>query len=127
VRYLTVFVAVAVLYSTLAAAQITYFVIGEGQASCGEFLQAAEAERKERPPTARPTQLYNRGYTDFVMFVDGFLTGANAWDTTHSELGKGTDTQGRMAWIENYCRSKPLDRLSNAVIGLRMYLLGEGR
>lgn len=113
-RYLAVFVAVAVLYSTLAAAQITYFNFGEGQAGCGEFLQAAEAERKERPPTARPTQLYNRSYT-------------TAWDTTHSELGKETDTQGRMAWMENYCRGKPLDKLSNAVIGLRMYLLGEAR
>ena len=126
-RCLGIFVVVSVLCPTLAFPQATYFGFGDGSASCGEFLQAAEAERKARPPTARPTQVYIRDYEDFVMFADGFLTGANVWDTTHSELGKGTDTQGKMAWIENYCRAKPLDQFSNAVIGLRVYLRGEGR
>ena len=120
-------VVVSVFCPTLAFPQVTFFNFGEGEASCGEFLQAAEAERKERPPTARPTEVYNRDYLAFLMFADGFLTGANMWDTTHPYLGKETDTQGRMAWIENYCRAKPLDKFSYAVIGLRVYLRGEGR
>jgi hypothetical protein len=126
-RCLGIFVVVSVLDPTFAFSQTTYFSFGEGTASCGEFLQAIEAERKARPPTARPTQVYNRDYEAFVMFADGFLTGANVWDTTQSELGKGTDVQGRMAWIENYCRAKPLDQFSNAVIALRVYLQGGGR
>jgi hypothetical protein len=120
-------VVVSVLCPTLAFPQVPFFNFGEGTASCGEFLQAAEAERKERPPTARPTEVYNRHYGSFMHFADGFLTGANVWDTTHSLLGKSTDAQGRMAWIENYCRAKPLDPFSNAVIGLRVYLRGEGQ
>ena len=126
VRCLGGLIVVSVLYPTLGFAQ-TYFSFGEGSASCGEFLEAAEAERKARPPTARSTQVYNREYDAFIMFADGFLTGANVWDTTHSELGKGTDMQRRMAWIENYCRAKPLDQFSNAVISLRVYLRGEGQ
>jgi hypothetical protein len=120
-------VVVLVLCPTLAFPQPTYRSFGKGMASCGEFLQAAEAERKARPPTARSTEVYNRDYLAFLMFADGFLTGANVWDITHSELGKETDTQGRMAWIENYCRANPLDHFSNAVIGLRGYLRGEGQ
>jgi hypothetical protein len=118
-------VAVSVLCPTLTLSQ-PYFNFGKGTGSCGEFLQAAEAERKAKPPTARPTEVYNRDYAAFLMFADGFLTGANVWDTTRL-VGKGTDTQGRMAWIGNYCRAKPLDHFSDAVIGLRVYLLGEGR
>jgi hypothetical protein len=79
-------VVVSVLCPTLTLSQ-PYIILGEGMASCGEFLQAAEAERKARPPTARPTEVYNRDYGNFVHFADGFLTGANAWDTTHSEIG----------------------------------------
>jgi hypothetical protein len=126
-RCLGLFVFVSVFCPTLAFPQVTFFNFGEGTASCREFLQAAEAERKARPPTARPTEVYNRDYGAFVHFADGFLTGANMWDTTHPYLGKGTDTQGRMAWIENYCRAKPLDEFTHAVIGLRVYLRGEGR
>jgi hypothetical protein len=118
-------VVVSVLCPTLTLSQ-SYVIFGEGTESCGEFLQAAEDERKERQPTALPA-LWNRRYGAFVAFANGFLTGANVWDTTHSELGKGTDVQGRMAWIENYCRAKPLDKFSNAVTGLRSYLRDEGR
>ena len=64
-------VVVSVFCPTLAFPQVPFFNFGEGTASCGEFLQAAEAERKERPPTARPTEVYNRHYGSFMPRRDG--------------------------------------------------------
>jgi len=63
--------------------------------------------------------------TALVMYADGFLTGANLWDVQNSLTGNSTDTLGRMAWIENYCRAHTLDKFFQALISFRNFLKDE--
>jgi hypothetical protein len=102
-----------------------FFIFGEGLASCGEFLQRAEIERKSRPPSATATEVYDSGYAALVMYADGFLTGANLWDVQNSLIGNSTDSLGRMVWIEKYCRAHSSDNFFQALISLRNSLKDE--
>jgi hypothetical protein len=101
------------------------FIFGAGLASCGEFLQKAKTERETRPSSATATQIYDSEYAALVIYADGFLTGANLWDVQNSLTGNSTDTLGRMAWIENYCRARTLDKFFHALISFRNFLKDE--
>ena len=117
-RFVGVSIALLLTFITPALAQSAkhqpVFIFGEGLASCGEFLQKAETERKSRPPSATATEVYDSGYAALVMYADGFLTGANLWDVQNSLIGNSTNTLGRMAWIENYCRAHSQDKFFQA-------------
>jgi hypothetical protein len=103
------------------------YVFGDLMASCGQFLQAAESERKARPTGARPETVYDRGYLSYLSTVDGYLSGANLEDPVNKEVGRGTDHASRMEWLENYCHANPLTPFVNAVIFLRKNLTAKGR
>lgn len=98
------------------------FIFGDGLVSCSEFLQKAETERRTRPSSATATQIYDKEYAALIMYADGFLTGANLWDVQNSSIGDSTDTLGRMAWIENYCRTYPREKFFNALLSFRNFL-----
>jgi hypothetical protein len=100
----------------------TYWVMGEGMKSCGEYLRAVEGERKARPATASTNEIYTMNYEAFEYFADGFLTGANL-EGPETRTGQGTDAPGRMAWLENYCRRNPLDTYLTALAWLRRHLI----
>jgi hypothetical protein len=108
---------VAVAGVALSAGQASgreYVIWGQGSASCGEYVQAADAERKERPANAKPDTVYDRNYQAFVGFADGYLSGVNAV-LSDGMVGKHSDHAGRMAWLENYCRAHPLSQYVEAV------------
>jgi hypothetical protein len=49
--------------------------------------------------------------------VLGYVTAINAQVTTGPsphDVTRGTDAEGLFAWIDNYCRTNPLDTLSRA-------------
>jgi hypothetical protein len=128
-RFVGVSIALLLTLITPALAQSAkhqpVFIFGEGLASCGEFLQKAETERKTRPPSATASQIYDSEYAALIMYADGFLTGANLWDVQNSLIGNSTDTLGRMAWIEKYCRAHSLDNFFQALISFRNWLKDE--
>lgn len=99
-----------------------FFALGEGQASCGEFLSAAEGARRARLPGDKPNVYRDPDYGQYVNFADGFITGANWADRRSRMRGWGTDHMGRMVWIESYCRNHPLDPFIAALIKLRSSL-----
>jgi hypothetical protein len=72
---------VAIVASTVFAGQAwseegaRAFVFSTGTKSCGEYLRAAEAERKARPAHPEPNGIYSMDYLDFASYADGFLTG----------------------------------------------------
>lgn len=102
-------------------------IIGLARSSCGEYLLAVEGEKKARPPNANPDATYSSHYGGYVDYADGFLTGANFGDTTPRRMiGQGGDRAGRMAWLENYCRTNPLANFGGALIALREYLAEHG-
>src|SRR6266851_1348233 len=103
-----------------------FTVFGDGQRSCGEYIEATEAEKKLRPPTAQPEAVYSRDFQSFADFTDGYFSGANSKDVAQYRLlAEGTDHAGRMAWLENYCRTHPIDAFIKALSGLRQYLAGQ--
>jgi hypothetical protein len=108
---------------------------GMALSSCGVYLQAAEAERLVRPPNASSADnayaVVTPRFGMFVDFTDGFLSGANLGEPGATGPGRYTglrsDHAGRMAWLENYCRSNPLVAFADAVIALHDFLAAQGR
>jgi hypothetical protein len=111
--------------------KITSYVIGVGQDSCGKYLRAADAERKARPNNADPAVLYSPQFVAFVSYVNGYLTGANfmaaAYHLPQGQVGEKSEMDGRMVWLENYCKSQLLNVFSNAVFSLMAGLSNENR
>lgn len=100
----------------------SFLALGQGQASCGEFLRAVEGERQARVPSDPINSYRYPIYGQYVNFADGFITGANWVGSGAGMLGEGTDHAGRMAWLENYCRQHPLNSYVSALIGLKASL-----
>ena len=51
----------------------------------------------------------------FRKWVFGFLSGANwANENSKADFLQGTDPEGLIAWVDNYCRSNPLNGLARA-------------
>jgi hypothetical protein len=48
-------------------------------------------------------------------------------DSQHPLVGSKSDTTGRMAWLENYCRAQPLARFLTANAALRYELEDNGQ
>jgi hypothetical protein len=107
------------------AQQVSAWITGTSTASCGEYVQAAEAERRARPQGAKLNAVYDRGFQAFVDSTEGFLSGANYMDSADRTAGQGTETWGRMQWLENYCRAHPLDSFFTAETQLRQYLIAQ--
>jgi hypothetical protein len=99
-------------------------VFSTGNKSCGEYLRAAEAERKARPVHPEANSIYSMDYLDFASYADGFLTGANATASSlASTAGQNTDLWGRMVWLEKYYGQNPLQWYVNALGALKRYLV----
>jgi hypothetical protein len=115
------------LYSPLAKQTGAEFVVnGEASRSCGEYIQALNAERAARPPDAVPGVRYTALYAVFVAVTDGFLTGVNYVDREQPQLGKLSDAQSRMTWLENYCKANPSARFVDGLEYLRLELIKNG-
>jgi hypothetical protein len=82
----------------------TRLIFGEGGgSSCGVWRQERHA------PTPKVGRL--------VQWVAGYLSGVNT-ERTSSDFLVGTDFDGLMAWVDNYCQSHPLDAVGIAAAKL---------
>jgi hypothetical protein len=83
-------------------------VFGQGVTdSCGAWL---EARRKSSTQAGFQSQ-----------WVAGYLSGTNA-ESNGPDFLVETDFDGLMAWIDNYCRSHPLEKVGIAAVNLLEYL-----
>ena len=103
-----------------------FLVAGEASRSCGEYIQAIKAERTARPPDAVPGMRYTALYAVFVAVTDGFLTGINYVDRERTQLGRVSDAQSRMTWLEDYCKTNPSVGFVQALEYLRIELIKNG-
>lgn len=55
----------------------------------------------------------------------GYIAPFGAALDAKSDVGQNSDRSGRMAWLENYCRSHPLDDFGLAVANLWGSLMGK--
>ena len=121
---LSVAFAVIVVLPVLAGqarSEATVYIFSTGSKSCGEYLQAVEAELKARPVHSESNDMYSMDYLSFASYADGYLTRTNV--TPASTAGSSTHLSGRMAWLENYCRQNPLQWYVNALGPLKRYLV----
>jgi hypothetical protein len=71
--------------------------VGNGLKSCGTWTQKRQTNDD----------------SVFVSWVVGYLSGMNL-DSTHPDALLGTDFDGLMGWIDNYCRANPLQSIAIA-------------
>jgi len=84
------------------------FLIGDGGLSCGAWSQ-------QRAADGQLVQLWK-------AWVLGFVSGANVYDGKELKL-EAIDAPGIYAWIDNYCRSHPLDHVYDGTKALVTELL----
>jgi hypothetical protein len=65
----------------------------------------------------------------FAQWVAGYLSAANnvAFVNDKEDVLKGSDFDGLMAWIDNYCRANPLDTVEKAAVQLLAELIVRSR
>jgi hypothetical protein len=57
-------------------------------------------------------------YKQIQAWISGYVTAYNGWQAdTHDILG-GSSVSGAESWVENYCKTHPLNNLSNAMAEL---------
>ena len=94
-------IAVAFLASTVSGfAAEQRKVIGEGLRSCGAWTKERQAES---PQSAL-----------FATWVLGYVTGMNWVDYSEPDFLMKTDAFGILAWVDNYCRTHPVDTINRA-------------
>ena len=74
-----------------------YTVLGQGNASCGRWIE------EHKTPNNAFAAVQN-------AWVLGFVTGFNRWDSGDKEnIADGTDSDGIIAWISKDCAENPLN------------------
>src|ERR1700733_6651247 len=82
----------------------SHLYIGDGANSCGAWTQ-------ERAQDSQRVQLW-KGW------VLGFVSGVNNISDQHPDFLKQVDAPAIYAWIDNYCRSNPLDHVFDATVAM---------
>ncbi len=95
---------------------------GPALASCGAYIQAAEAEAANRPADASLNVVFTLEYALFLGTAMGFLSGANFADPVHRNVGARSDIPGQMAWLKTFCRQHTLVSFGEALVALRTAL-----
>jgi hypothetical protein len=98
------FMLAAIVALTFAAPQARAFTqFGQGNQSCGWWTEKRNTKQDLGP----------------MSWVTGYLSGVATMVATDTfDMLEGNDAQGLWGWIDNYCRTNPLDKLSAAVDAL---------
>jgi hypothetical protein len=108
----TVILAAVVLLATgqQSRAQI---LMGVGAISCGEWLQFRSAQTSNGNVQQISVALQAEAW------IDGFLSGFNIGKPPGPDLLQPLPNGFALnAWVDNYCKSKPLDAIGSAAIAL---------
>jgi hypothetical protein len=88
------------MLSLVSERALAFHAIGSGTASCGTWSAYRQA------PHVYPADTVEQ-------WVVGFLSGVGAADDRLDPLN-GVDGEGVWGWIDNYCRSNPIDPIEKA-------------
>jgi hypothetical protein len=80
-----------------------YMAIGAGLSSCGAWT----ADRRNPSGVAA---------LEDSQWVVGFLSGMGFVHANDDDPLVGVDAEAVLAWIDNYCRAKPLEKIEHATI-----------
>jgi hypothetical protein len=99
------------------------WIQGEGLSSCGSWTHARQRNWSNRMSKEQWVAGYLSSANTFMEAMWGLLGGGDSKDNSPDFL-KGGDWEGEMVWIDNYCRAKPLNQISQAAAELSMELIG---
>ena len=92
---------------------------GSGNDDCGEWLQHRQSVASRPPSLDRDLLLLNMEES----WIDGFISAINATKVfSNADLLAAHPGEGMYVWIDNYCRSKPLDNILTASLALAIDL-----
>jgi hypothetical protein len=94
-------------------------VKGDGKQSCGTWTKA----QAHRPPIGADGMMRvtsaDMDLSSQIAWVLGFVSAFNYYGSaTAPDIAGGIDTNGVLAWIDNYCTTHPLDSIATATIEL---------
>jgi hypothetical protein len=94
------FIACAALLLATPTRAAPYLVRGEGNSSCGSWVEARKSEMAWLPMAA---------------WMQGYITAYNehVW-TKSSDVAGGADADGVAAWLDTFCQQNPLLNLNSA-------------
>ena len=99
---------------TLTSAQADNVVVGFQQTSCGQWTQARASHQSAE------MEFWAMGFVSGASFVRQLEVGTGILDSA-------TDAQAIYTWIDNYCRSKPLELFPVAAASLVIELRARAR
>jgi hypothetical protein len=73
-------------------------LMGAGLAPCGKWTE----ERRHSPAH------------EYINWIFGFLSGVGYAGPSEVDPLRGVDSPGLKAWVDNYCRAHPLERIVDA-------------
>jgi len=91
----------------------TYTVLSFGTRSCSQVIADHQEDGERRLANS--------------TWVGGYLTAVNRYVVKGKDVSAGTDADGRMLWIVNFCRSNPLETLEQATSALVVELRRRAR
>ncbi len=106
IKSLSVAVAIVLLMMNVNSALAQAAVYGLGTTSCGYYLQK------------KATQPFTVGYE---AWTTGYLS-AMAQQLQIKDFLSGTDLDGAMVWIDNYCQQNPVESFYDANYKLTIFL-----
>ena len=96
---------VALLFLTTQIAAQEQAVLGQGNVSCGSWLN----DRKGDDAQA----------SSKIAWVLGYVTAFNQYGSKpEGDVSEGKKTEEMMVWIDNYCRDHPADNVHRASAAL---------
>jgi len=101
--------------------------LGLGNNSCGQYIRAADSERKLKPGGSLSRAYYDIAYFGYLSFMEGYITALNSAGTQFRFVGAKSDDDALMAWLDNYCHAHPLENFLTAVYYLREELIRTGQ
>ena len=107
--------AIAVIgFSALTSPIDAQTIKGSGNDNCGDWIKYRQSVSGQQA-TSREVMLLSMEQS----WIDGFVSGINATKAYGSgDLLGSRPGEGMYAWVDNYCRSKPLDSILDASIAL---------
>jgi hypothetical protein len=104
-------------------------VFGQGTVSCGAWTQERQANSHAGGLAAQWVAGYLSGMNEALNMGPDQAKALSATPNAlaFSDALEGTDFDGLMAWMDNYCRADPLSKLYNAAYQLLRELRSRAR
>ncbi len=97
-----------------------YWGFGSGGFSCGKYLS-------DLSDLSEHAQICELARIAYLAWLQGYLSGFNAQTPGVYNILEGTDIDGAIGWVNNYCQQHPTDTFAIAAIKLTEFMMQKRR